>query len=90
MAIDKISCEQASSSFYGTAEQIAEYEDIKSRIANWRWSHDAAWLRLVTRYVELRSMLHKSNDLLVFGTQMNGGYMFSNLGSRVVRDWICQ
>ncbi len=86
--INKI--EEAASSYYGTAEQLAEYEDIKSRIANWRWSHDAAWLRLVTRYVEMRTKLHQGNDLLILGTRMDRGYQFSRLGFHVIRNWLCR
>ena len=69
---------------------LAEYEGVKLRLAEWRWSHDAAWLRLVTRYVELRTELRKSNDLLVLGTRMNVSYVFSSLGFRVIRDWLCR
>lgn len=48
-----------------TASAYAEYQEVKKRIQRWRWSHDAAWLRLVEKYVNLSRELSLPNALLI-------------------------
>ncbi len=43
----------------------AEYQQVKGWIHAWRWQHDAAWLRLIERYVKLSRELNIPNALLI-------------------------
>ena len=73
-----------------------EYEGIKTLIATWRWSHDAAWLRHVTRYVELRKELKRGNEVLVLGAilgdyrRKNYEYVFSEYGNRLIQSVVTE